>query len=641
MCAKPREDRAMFQSVVENSPFGLWIVDHDGLVVFSNHSAEALLPDRKAKTTGEQISEFLPALSVSNGELTFTGIEIGDFENIISLPSNEDARFGEVSLSRFKDAADRPFTIVNVNDVTNRVNSWYALRDQEERWNLALEGSQIGVFESDLRTGSGRASDAWYQLLGMSDANGKDSDREWRERIHPDDREEVESLDAECIEGRVEQSEAKFRMRAGDDNWRWMRSILRVTERDDQGDPVRVLGTMIDITPLETALDLADARRAGLEMLVTNAPVAMAVMSLDGAFMLLNDACYTLFGYAAGQLEEKKVWQLSGEKTLENLKAEVERLLAGNTSISRVEDEYVRPNGEVIDIAIRVSIYRRKHIDDSRLIVQMVDITEAKRLEALKNDFVATVSNELRTPLASVHGALRLLTGAIGDGASEQVEKLLGMACRNSERLTQVVNDLLDFQKLTAGHFSVEITEVDAIDIIRQTVMDNEPFANKFEVSVSVDAPEHPIIVHADAQRLKQVITNLLSNASKFSVSGTTVEVRAAVDEGTLLITVTNRGRGISPEFGKRLFEPFSQQAEHLTRDREGTGLGLAISKELVENMGGKIGYSSQINVQTTFWVRLSLALPSKRQLEAASSTSRIEGVKIENLSSASSFRKT
>ncbi|MEM5544350.1 ATP-binding protein [Sulfitobacter sp. AS92] len=544
----------MFQSVVENSPFGVWIVDDDGLVVFSNHSAEALLPDRKAKTTGVQISEFLPALSVSNGELTFTGIEIGDFENIISLPSNEDARFGEVSLSRFKDATDRPFTIVNVNDVTNRVNSWYALRDQEERWNLALEGSQIGVFESDLRTGSGRASDAWYQLLGMSDANGKDSDREWRERIHPDDREEVESLDAECIEGRVERSEAKFRMRAGDDNWRWMRSILRVTERDDQGDPVRVLGTMIDITPLETALDLADARRAGLEMLVTNAPVAMAVMSLDGAFMLLNDVCYTLFGYAAGQLEEKKVWQLSGEKTLENLKAEVERLLAGNTSISRVEDEYVRPNGE---------------------------------------------------------------------------------------RLTQVVNDLLDFQKLTAGHFSVEITEVDAIEIIRQTVMDNEPFANKFEVSVSVDAPEHPIIVHADAQRLKQVVTNLLSNASKFSVSGTTVEVRAAVDEGTLLITVTNRGRGISPEFGKRLFEPFSQQAEHLTRDREGTGLGLAISKELVENMGGKIGYSSQINVQTTFWVRLSLALPSERQLEETSSTSRIEGAKIENLLSASSFRKT
>ncbi len=642
MCAENLEARAMFQSVVENSPFGVWVVDQDGLVVFSNKSAEALLAERKAKTTGVQISEFLPALSASNGELSFTGLEIGDFENIISLSSDDNARYGEVNLSRFEDAEGRPFTIINVNEITSRVKSWYALREQEERWNLALEGSQIGVFESDLRTGLGRASDAWYQLLGICDADGKDSDREWRERIHPDDRVEVEALDAECIAGRVKRSEAKFRMRVDDGKWRWMRSILRVTERDEQGNPVRVLGTMIDITPLETALELAEARRAGLEMLVTNAPVAMAVLSLDGTFMLLNDACYALFGYAAGQLEQKKVWQLSGKKTLKNLRAEVERLLAGNTSISRVEEKYVRPNGEVIDIAIRISIYRREHINDSRLIVQMVDITEAKRLEALKNDFVATVSHELRTPLASVHGALRLLAGAISDGASEKVEKLLGMASRNSERLTQVVDDLLDFQKLTTGHFSVEITQVDAIDIVRQTVMDNEPFANKFDISISVDAPEHPIIVHADAQRLKQVITNLLSNASKFSVCGTTVEVKAAVDEGAFLISVTNSGRGISPEFGKRLFEPFSQQAEHLTRDREGTGLGLAISKELVENMGGEIGYSSQINVQTTFWVRLPLALLSKRQLKEALSTSEnTAGVKLENLVSASSFRKT
>tara|TARA_R110002049_G_C9163882_1_gene561213 strand:+ start:442 stop:2301 length:1860 start_codon:yes stop_codon:yes gene_type:complete len=618
MYAKHLEAQAMFQSIVENSPFGVWVVDQEGLVVFSNQSAEALLPKRTAKTTGVHISAFLPALSVSEGALNCTGLEIGDFKNIISLYSGDNARYGEVRLSRFRDAENRPFTIVNVSEITSRVKSWYALRDQEERWNLALEGSQIGVFESDLRTGSGRASDAWYQLLGLCDANGKDSDREWRERIHPDDKEDVEALDAECIAGRVKRSEAKFRMRVGDDDWRWMRSILRVTERDELGNPVRVLGTMIDITPLETALALADARRAGLEMLVSNAPVAMAVMSLDGTFMLLNDPCYTLFGYAAGQLEQKKVWQLSEGETLENLKAEVKRLLDGNLSISRVEEKYVRPNGEVIDIAIRISIYRREHVNDSRLIVQMVDITETKRLEALKNDFVATVSHELRTPLASVHGALRLLAGAIARGASEQVEKLLGMANRNSERLTQVVNDLLDFQKLTAGHFSVEITQVDAVDIVRQTVTDNEPFANKFNISILVNAAEHPIIVHADAQRLKQVITNLLSNASKFADSGTTVEVTTAIDEGAFQISVTNSGRGISPEFGKRLFEPFSQQAEHLTRDREGTGLGLAISKELVGNMGGEIGYRSQINSQTTFWVRLPLASQDERQVKEA-----------------------
>lgn len=615
-CTDLHEAGAMFQSVVENSPFGVWVIDDNGHVVFCNQSAKELLPPEIARTSGKHISDHLPALSFRDGKLSLTGLEIGDLQNIIALPSTDDPRYGEVSLSSFNGAQGLPFTIVNVHEVTNRINSWYALREQEERWNLALEGSQIGVFESDLRTGSGHASDAWYQLLGICDTDGKDSDREWRERIHPEDREEVEALDAECIAGRVERSEAKFRMRVGEDDWRWMRSILRVTERDKKGNPVRVLGTMIDITPLETAIELAEARRAGLEMLVENAPVAMAVLSLDGSFLLQNDACDALFGYAPGQLENMNAWRLSGNGTLCNLRTEFERLLASNASISRVEDKYVRPNGEVIDISIRVSIYRRTDRSDSRLIVQMVDITEAKRLEALKNDFVATVSHELRTPLASVHGALRLLAGAIGENGSEQVEKLLSMANRNSERLTHVVNDLLDFQKLTAGHFSVELTDVDAIEIVRQTVLDNEPFARQFDVSFKVAAPDHPIYVRADATRMKQVITNLLSNASKFATPGTRVDIEAGIDDGGFLVSVTNRGRGISPDFGKRLFEPFAQQAEHATRDRDGTGLGLAICKELVGNMGGEIGYTSKVDVRTTFWVRLPLALGGEMQAE-------------------------
>ncbi|MFG6532047.1 MULTISPECIES: sensor histidine kinase [unclassified Sulfitobacter] len=116
-----------------------------------------------------------------------------------------------------------------------------------------------------------------------------------------------------------------------------------------------------------------------------------------------------------------------------------------------------------------------------------------------------------------------------------------------------------------------------------------------------------PVYVNADAQRLKQVITNLLSNASKFSTAGGTVHVCINVSEHSCKVLVSNDGPGISPKFGKRIFQPFSQQADHLTRSREGTGLGLAISKELVENMEGEIGYESTPSVRTTFWVRLPI----------------------------------
>lgn len=598
----------MFQSIIENSPFGVWVVDERGSVVFRNKSAENLLPSDVVDGIGSHISELLPALSVVEGGLCIKSLGIGELENIIALPKGKESRrFCEVILSKFEDAEGRKYNIVNLNEVTSRVQAWQALRDQEERWNLALEGSQIGVFESDLRTGTGVASDAWFQLLGICESDGRNSDDEWRARIHPDDRTTVEALDAECIEGRIEKSEAKFRMRVGDDSWRWMRSILRVTERDDEGRAVRLLGTMIDITPLESALELAKARKVGLEMLLANAPVAMAVLALDGTFLLLNDSCYSLFGYPRGQLEQKKFWKLSNTETLKNVRDEVERLLASEIKASRIEQRYTKPGGEVIDIAIRLSVVQRPVRTETRLIIQMVDITEKKRLEALKDDFVATVSHELRTPLASIHGALRLLTGAIGDGASEQVKKLLDLAGRNSVRLGEVVKDLLDFQKLTAGHFAVEMAPVEVVELVEQTILDNEPFSGKFEVSVVLDGANPPVYINADAQRLKQVITNLLSNASKFSTAGGTVDVCIGVSGSSCKVSVSNDGPGISQEFGTRIFQPFSQQADHLTRSREGTGLGLAISKELVESMGGDIGYESTPNIRTTFWVRLPI----------------------------------
>jgi len=598
----------MFQSIIQNSPFGVWVVDRLGCVVFRNKSAEDMLPVGVADGIGLRISELLPALFMKDGKLCIKSLVTNELENILAVPTARgDLRYCEVNLNEFTEKTGETFTIVNLNDVTSRVQAWQALRDQEERWNLALEGSQIGVFESDLRTGTGVASDAWFHLLGICESEGRNSDDEWRARIHPDDRAEVEAIDAECIEGRVEKSEAKFRMRVGGDSWRWMRSILRVTERDDKGNAVRLLGTMIDITPLENALELANARKVGLEMLLANAPVAMAVLALDGTFLLLNASCYSLFGYPRGQLEQKKFWKLSNKDTLKSVRDEVERLIASDIKASRIEQRYTKPNGEVIDIAIRLSVVQRPIRAETRLIIQMVDITEKKRLEALKDDFVATVSHELRTPLASIHGALRLLTGTIGGEASEQVKKLLELAGRNSVRLGEVVNDLLDFQKLTAGHFTVDVTQVELVELVAQTIEDNEPFAKKFDVSVVLDTPTRPIYVSADAQRLGQVFTNLLSNASKFSSAGGTVQVCIDVFDDQCKISVSNDGPGISSEFGQRIFQPFSQQADHLTRSRAGTGLGLAISKELVENMGGEIGYESIPNVRTTFWARLSI----------------------------------
>ncbi|MEP2681251.1 MAG: HAMP domain-containing sensor histidine kinase, partial [Sulfitobacter sp.] len=212
-------------------------------------------------------------------------------------------------------------------------------------------------------------------------------------------------------------------------------------------------------------------------------------------------------------------------------------------------------------------------------------------------------------PLCAHHPlpSARSIRGVEIRGTGRLINEQLANLQIRRVNVTTPVKDLLDFQKLTAGHFVVEMARIEVVELVEQTILDNEPFSEKFEVNVVLDGPDRPVYVNADAQRLKQVITNLLSNASKFSSSGGTVHVCVDASHQSCKVSVSNNGPGISQEFGARIFQPFSQQADPLTRSREGTGLGLAISKELVENMGGEIGYESTPSVRTTFWVRLPI----------------------------------
>ena len=470
----------MFQSIVENAPIGVLIIDEFDEIIFCNLMALSILPIRDDAIVGKKILDILPSISILEKLPIQNRSYNGDAEIICISSADGSENYCEVQLSRPAGAYDNIKYIVTLTDVTRRVRALQAVEGQEHRWDLALQGSQIGVFESNLRTGAGFASQTWFELLGVSKAKGRDSDAEWHARVHPDDLALVVSSDAQCIEGLSEKSEASFRMKVQDGTWHWMRSILSVTERDSAGKAIRLLGTM-------------------------------------------------------------------------------------------------------------------------------VDITEQKRVDELKDDFVATVSHELRTPLAAVYGALGLLSGSMSVSATEKTKKLFGMAQRNTSRLIQVVDELLDFQKLKTGHFSVEMSRVDITNIVDQVSIDNELYAEKYEVTLTVDTPKKNIFVNADPLRLKQVLTNLVSNAAKFSFSNGSVIIRIEIEKFNCIISIVDNGHGISSEFSKRIFIPFSQQADHLTRNSGGSGLGLAISKSLIELMSGEIGYHSEPNVETTFWIKLPI----------------------------------
>jgi PAS domain S-box-containing protein len=237
------------------------------------------------------------------------------------------------------------------------------------------------------------------------------------------------------------------------------------------------------------------------------------------------------------------------------------------------------------------------------------DITARKRLEQLKEEFVSTVNHELRTPLTSIVGALGLVQGGALGEPPAQIKEMCGIAHRNAARLVRLVNDLLDLDKLASGKMPFNIQQVSLAPLTEEVLATMRPYAEQFNVALAIRIEAPGAMVQADPDRLNQVLTNLLSNAVKFSPQGEAVTVGISGHQGSVRLTVTDRGPGIPETFRDRMFEKFFQVDASDSRAKGGTGLGLSICKAIIDRLGGRIGFESQVRRGTTFWFELPVGL--------------------------------
>ncbi len=226
----------------------------------------------------------------------------------------------------------------------------------------------------------------------------------------------------------------------------------------------------------------------------------------------------------------------------------------------------------------------------------------------MKKEFTSTLSHELRTPLTSIIGSLQLVnSGAIGD-LEPDVLDLTSVAERNGQRLLDLINDILDIEKLESGRFTLDLETISLGEIIGEATVLNKGFAERHKVRLETHGPDARVNVVVDRKRLMQVMTNLVSNAAKFSPEGEAVEVTVRRDGALVRVSVEDRGSGIPLEFRGRIFSRFAQADSVLTRTKGGTGLGLAISKRLTEMMGGSIGFEDREGGGTRFFFDLPVA---------------------------------
>ena len=465
------------RSILENAMLAIISVNRSGEILHSNEAAQQLLAPHKSTTdlTGQTVKELLPELDLQRAD--------GRFK--LQVPSafdDDELTIIEVEKNTWLTSDGETRLTLLLRDITASERHAQEIAKTEQRWNLALMGAQIGVFDVDLKRQTSVVSDTWRKMMQIDAPSDLDNPyRTQMGRMHPDDRAIVTEAEAACIDGRTDRAEARFRIKLPNDEWRWIQSDAVVVERSATGAALRMLGTQMDIT-------------------------------------------------------------------------------------------------------------------------------ESTKLDRMKRDFVATVSHELRTPLTSIKGALGLLGAQLEDAKPGAAERLIQIAVSNSDRLVSLVNDILDMEKINAGSMN-HVSKAESLSNIMGLASEQVgPYASQWHVGLEVVMPQDERNIWTDKKRAIQVLTNLLSNACKFAHAETTVRLTAEVLPTYARISVSNLGPGIPEEFRSKIFQPFSQADSSDTRQKGGTGLGLNISRQLIEAMGGTIGFDSEPDKETVFWFTCPLA---------------------------------
>lgn len=382
-------------------------------------------------------------------------------------------------------------------------------------------------------------------------------------------------------------------------------STTKMPMRDAQGRIRGTFGVSRDITSVKNDQARIEHLMRQNEMLLNAVGEAICGLDLDGTVTFANPMAARLTGWTVPELIGRRLHDLVHPKASDDCDAGTCPLQDALMDRSRrqQEDTFVRRDGAAIPVEFIANAVIEPSGELAGAVLAFRDISERREIARMKDEFVAVVSHELRTPLTSIRGALGLLSSGHLGTLPEKGQQMLQIAVSNANRLVRLINDILDLERIESAHAETEWTSCELEDILQQCADLMRPAAERARIQLQVEVKA--VTFQADGDRLQRAISNLISNAIKFSPPDSVVTLAGGARDNAVWIDVRDQGRGIPLDHLERIFERFHQVDKSDSRDKGGTGLGLPICRKIVEQHGGRIWAESQVGLGSTFHILL------------------------------------
>jgi PAS domain S-box-containing protein len=525
-----------------------------------------------------------------------------DFENRYRA---KDGQYHWIQWRAHVDPKNPDYIFAIGRDITQAKSEEIRTQNDIALLKMAEQTARIGHWYLDARTGDLEWSNEVYHIFARKQNKAKITLEDFIDVFTKEDRKNLWVLIQNAVQNAIEiDIELSFLRSDAEERIIIMRTIC---EKNDDGSIKGLFGIIQDVTLERLHQHKLNSKEELLSMAFRATSDGIWDWDLRTDQIWYSPQWKHQLGYADDEIENHfNSWGnlVFEEDRLKAMDA-IENHIQGNTDRYEIILRFHHKQGHTVFILTRAFAIRDASGRAIRMVGAHTDVTEIKKLEQAKSEFTSIVSHELRTPLTAIHGAIGLLLGHYCAELPEQVRHLIQLAHNNSQRLILLVNDILDMEKLQYGRMDFDIHEITLGEFLPQAVENHQSYAEQFNVSLNYNHGADDLTIMGDSNRLMQVISNLLSNAIRFSDEGGEVSIRAISHKNNVAISINDTGCGIDPSMQNKIFDKFYQVDSSDQRNIGGSGLGLAISKSMVENMGGTLSLTSKVNVGSTFTVHM------------------------------------